>query len=168
MERLTDIEILNIYNFSKDGKIYNKVTGNELCQQESSGGYKVIRISIRGKKRNIKIHRFVAYQHIPNINGYLYINHKDCNKMNNNVENLEWCTYDMNKNHAIANGLYKKNRKYGEDNKLSKMRDEEVKDIRRLIKEGNSYRNIYAKYEDKIGWWSFRDICRGKTWKHLL
>lgn len=168
MKRLTDIEILNMYYFSKEGKVFNKTTNKELKPQINSRGYMVINLCIRSKKRKVRVHRFVAYQHIPNINGYPYINHKDCDKTNNHVENLEWCTYDMNKNHAIENGLYKKNSKYGENNKLSKMRDEEVKDIRRLIKEGNSYRDIYSKYEYKIGWWSFRDICRGKTWKHLL
>lgn len=64
------------------------------------------------------IHRLVAQTFIPNPNNLLEVNHKDGNKVNNNVENLEWCTRKENVNHSILNNL--KIFKYGKDNPTSK------------------------------------------------
>ena len=51
-------------------------------------------------RKNKYVHRLVAEAFIPNPNNYLEINHKDEVKDNNNVENLEWCTSEYNKNHG--------------------------------------------------------------------
>ena len=55
------------------------------------------------------VHRLVAYSFIPEVDGYLYINHLDGNRLNNNVENLEWCNHLINNNHAFDNGLMTSN-----------------------------------------------------------
>lgn len=49
-----------------------------------------------GKAKKIKMHRLVAETFIPNPNNYPCVNHKDENKLNNCVDNLEWCTYSYN------------------------------------------------------------------------
>ena len=48
------------------------------------------------------MHRLVADAFIPNPNGLKYVNHKDENKMNNNVSNLEWCTAKYNSNYGTS------------------------------------------------------------------
>lgn len=53
----------------------------------------------------MRVHKIVATTFIPNILNLPQVNHKDGNKLNNNVENLEWCTDIENKHHAINNGL---------------------------------------------------------------
>lgn len=53
------------------------------------------------------IHRLVIETFLPNPNGYKYCNHKDGNKHNNALNNLEWCTKSYNQIHAYANGLRK-------------------------------------------------------------
>ena len=55
--------------------------------------------------KNYKIHRAVALSFIPNPNNLSQVNHKDWNKLNNNVSNLEWCTRSENIKHAFSIGL---------------------------------------------------------------
>ena len=58
-----------------------------------------------GKRKDFKAHRLVAEYFIDNPNDYPIVNHIDGNKANNNIENLEWCTYSQNNIHAYKNGL---------------------------------------------------------------
>lgn len=58
--------------------------------------YSSIAISINGKHKTFQLHRLVALAFLPNPNNYPCVNHKDENKHNNNVDNLEWCTYRYN------------------------------------------------------------------------
>lgn len=60
-----------------------------------------------GTPKTFYIHRLVAITFISNEENYKCVNHKDGNKLNNNVENLEWCTYSHNMKHAFSNGLAK-------------------------------------------------------------
>lgn len=56
-----------------------------------------------GKHKSLKVHRLVAMAFIPNPNGYPMVNHKDENKQNNNVSNLEWCDAKYNDNYGSRN-----------------------------------------------------------------
>lgn len=64
------------------------------------GGYKVVLLYNGGKRKYITIHRLVAMAFISNPNNYPQINHKDENKENNTVENLEWCDSKYNINYG--------------------------------------------------------------------
>lgn len=65
-------------------------------------GYYEIVTLINGIKIHKTIHRLVAEAFIPNPNNYEYVNHKDENKLNNNVSNLEWCTHKYNCNYGTS------------------------------------------------------------------
>lgn len=84
------------YEVNKVGQIRNTKTGRLLKLFFSHNGY--LRVSLGGKNR--MVHRLVAQAFIPNPNNYPFINHKDENKENNNVENLEWCTTEYNINYG--------------------------------------------------------------------
>lgn len=81
-------------NYGRTGKI--KV----LKQGTKDNGYKVVVIYKNGKRKKYLVHRLVAQAFIPNPNNYPIINHKDENKTNNAVWNLEWCTYEYNVNYG--------------------------------------------------------------------
>lgn len=71
-------------------------------------GYLKVGLSKNGKTKYYFVHRLVAQVFIPNTNNKPCVNHRDCNKMNNNVDNLEWCTYKENnsyKNHHLKNHI---------------------------------------------------------------
>lgn len=57
------------------------------------------------KRRNLILHRLVAQAFIPRVEGKPLVNHIDADRKNNNVSNLEWCTYQENTDHAKALGL---------------------------------------------------------------
>lgn len=69
-------------------------------------GYQFVQLFINGKFRSKKVHRLVAEAFIPNINNFEQVNHKDENKKNNSVDNLEWCTLIYNVNYGT--GKYRK------------------------------------------------------------
>lgn len=71
-----------------------------LCSAGS--GYSAVYLQKAGKSHLRYVHRLVAEAFIPNPNKYPCVNHKDEVKKNNNVENLEWCTYKYNSNYGTA------------------------------------------------------------------
>lgn len=68
-------------------------------------GYLSVSLSKNNKIKLQRIHRLVAQAFIPNPDNLIQINHKDGNKTNNNVENLEWCSCKDNIRHAWENKL---------------------------------------------------------------
>lgn len=78
--------------------------GKILKPSLQNSGYLIVGLC-RGKKtKTILVHRAVALTFIPNPEGKKYVNHKDGNKLNNSVSNLEWCTFSENIQHSYDNG----------------------------------------------------------------
>lgn len=96
-------ETNNLYQISNTGKIKNKKTQKILSQINSKGGYITQMLCVDGKRITVRPHRLVAIYFIPNPNNYPIVNHKDMNKQNNNVNNLEWCTCQYNVKEAVKN-----------------------------------------------------------------
>ena len=74
-------------------------------------GYVYVYLTKNNKSKNIRLHRLVAEEFIPNPNNLPQVNHKDCNKENNNASNLEWCTASYNVKYAFEYGKAKSNLK---------------------------------------------------------
>lgn len=104
------------YRISSLGRLqhYSKRFGWNILKNTNKKGwyFNVVLINKNGKNLSVKLHRLVAEAFIPNPNNYPTINHKDGNKQNNNVENLEWCTPKQNFEHAKSFGLWKYNKPY--------------------------------------------------------
>jgi hypothetical protein len=96
---LTDYEPLKNYpNYliNRNGNLYSVQRNKLLKLQLNIYGYYELALSKNGKLTMCRIHRLVAEQFIPNPRNYPVVNHIDGNKQNNNVNNLEWCTYVYN------------------------------------------------------------------------
>ena len=76
-----------------------------LAPRITKYGYSRIKLCKYNVEKNIFAHRLVANAFMTNPNGYRVVNHKDGNKLNNHISNLEWCTHKENIIHAIEIGL---------------------------------------------------------------
>jgi len=82
------------------------IKGRFLPVFDNGHGYKSVNFSLgNNKTKKYYIHRLVATAFIQNPYNMPEVNHKDLNKKNNNVDNLEWCSRKENINHAIRNGV---------------------------------------------------------------
>lgn len=118
------------YYLTREGKVYttkgkgrkansDKVSLYEIYGRPTQKGYLRIypRLVSTGKRKDMYIHRLVAELFIDNQNGYNIVNHKNCNRQDNRVENLEWCSVKHNAmqtlelNHLTRNedGTFKSN-----------------------------------------------------------
>lgn len=98
-------------------------------------GYKKVSLSVNGKMKTTTVHRIVALTFIPNPHGCKTVNHKDGNKLNNHVDNLEWCSSQQNTKHAAQTGLMAK----GERVHRAVITEEQAHTICKMIADG--YRN---------------------------
>lgn len=89
------------YSITSDGEVIGK-KGRALKQIVDSNGYKSVRLP-SGWKR---VHQLLANTFIPNPNNLETVNHKDGDKLNNDLSNLEWMSRIDNLHHAMDNGLH--------------------------------------------------------------
>ena len=155
------------YRIDKEGNIYSPYKGwNKLSQQKIKKGY--LRVNLRtidGKDKRFMVHRLVlaSFNPIENLENY-EVNHKDGNKENNRLENLEWCNGSYNVKHSINIGL--KIPLKGEKIGNSKLSEKEVKEIWNLLKTTNkSLREIGEIYG--VSKHCIFDIKKQKSWKWL-
>ena len=158
-------EVLMKYDVTKDGIVSNRETGRILKHQVSYKGYLRVAVFLEGKQHNVRIHRLVATKYVPNPFEYSQVNHKDSNKQTNHYSNLEWCTNKMNHDHAVDNGTIIH---LGSHAPMAVLNEEEVLDIRIRLRNGESHSSLYNGFKDRISWWTFRDMLRGKAWKHVV
>lgn len=102
----------NNYSISNNGQLINR-RGEVKTPQEDTDGYLKVDLYSGSKRSTKRIHRLVAEAFIPNPYNKPDINHKDGNKHNNSVANLEWVTKSENMRHAYQTGLAKPHASYG-------------------------------------------------------
>lgn len=88
-------EVSNLGRIRRNEKILRPIKNKD--------GYLLVNLCKNGIMRKARIHRLVAYAFIPNPQNLPCINHKDEDKTNNAVNNLEWCTYEYNTNYGTRN-----------------------------------------------------------------
>lgn len=112
------------YEYYTDGSITKN--GKPVAMWKDKDGYLICKIDGKNKR----VHRLIAYLFIYNPDNLATVNHKDGNKLNNHVSNLEWMTFSDNAKHSWANGLARPCK--GEKHGRSKLTQEQVEHIRSL------------------------------------
>lgn len=145
------------YEVSDDGRIRNTLTGKLLSYNINSNGY--LRVSLYSDKarkyKQCLLHRLIAVTFIPNPNKLDTVNHKNGDKLNVSVTNLEWCTRTDNNIHMYKTGL-----------KERKLTNEDVANIKKELEQSEKRIGgiLARKYGVSISMISL--IKRGK-YKHL-
>lgn len=95
------------YLISNTGKVkslnYNNTKKSKLLKQNNINGYNTVCLWENSKSKRCRVNRLVAEAFISNPSNLPEVNHKDENKMNNNVDNLEWCDSKYNCNYGNRN-----------------------------------------------------------------
>ena len=92
-----------LYEVSNLGRVRNIKTGRILRPLKHAGGYLQVALYKNGTVRTSLINRLVALAFLPNPQNLPQINHKDEDKTNNTVDNLEWCDSKYNANYGTRN-----------------------------------------------------------------
>lgn len=107
--RVKSVERLVYYNHSKTNNRHYKRNKEKILCPKIVRGYNTVILSNLDIRKNMRICRLVAIHFIDNPYGKLQVNHKDGNKKNDNLDNLEWVTPSENMQHAKISGLWKHN-----------------------------------------------------------
>ena len=110
------------YLINTKGDVYSLHSNAFLKPWKNKKGYLKLELRKNGKRNNCSVHRLVAVTFIPNPCNLPEVNHKDENKSNNHVDNLEWCSSKYNANYGTRNIRTVQNRKekYGKEHHRAK------------------------------------------------
>lgn len=163
---MEDVEIwkkhpLSHYLISNIGRVKNPKTGKLIKCFVNKHGYCVV--AKRVTKRSRGIHRAMMEAFFGVIPDNLVVNHKDGNKLNNTLSNLEVVTSSYNTQHAYASGLAKG--RQGEDHHSNKITEPELLEIYQLFELG--YNNDYIGEKFNLHSRYVSLVRHGKRWKHI-
>ena len=167
IEVWNEIDSFLNYQVSNLGEIkslnFNR-TGKEKVMKLNidTSGYYNIGFRKENKRYCFLVHRLVAMAFIPNPENKPYINHKDSNKLNNNIDNLEWSTASENTIHAYKYG--KKVSSKGEKQGHSVLTEKQVLEIRAIGK-SISIKEISILYNMSKG--AISHVIKRRSWNHI-
>lgn len=138
------IENFPKYFITTDGEVISN--GKKLKPRINKNGYEYVNLYNKDGRKTKKIHRLVAETFIPNPKNAPQVNHIDCNKLNNHVENLEWCTQQENTLHAVRNNLidYNTQARINASRNNGKMRAKKILLQNLVTKEETVFESIQA------------------------
>jgi len=110
------------YLITEEGDVYSRKFGKLKKMKQRTERYKAINLWNNGKEKAHYVHRLVAETYIPNPDNLPEVNHKDEDKTNNNVANLEWSTHADNIQHSLAKSYIVENVSTGERQTIFNLR----------------------------------------------
>ena len=164
MEKWKDIKgYEGLYQISDLGNVKSIRTNKILKYGYSHNGYRIV--NLKGKM--FRVHRLVAEAFIDNKEHLPYVNHKDENKENNNVNNLEWCTSSYNINYGDRNNKVAKKVSIWRKEKGSSYSPRQKKKVEQytlnneFVKEYDSINQAGRETNSSIG--AIHKCCIGKS-----
>lgn len=150
------------YRFSPEGNCLSLRQGrNKIRKLSKKSGYYFVALYNGNGNKQVHIHRILAEMFLePPTNGRNHVNHKDGSPLNNSLDNLEWVTHAENRKHAcrvLRKGI-------GERNGNSKLKENEVLEIKKMLSENVFQKTIAKKFgvsRTTISW-----INCGGTWNN--
>jgi len=152
----------------EDGRVYRKPYTN-FCGHQLKGGFAKVSLGENGYERisvgsrNYNVHRLLAMAFIPNPENKPQVNHINGIKTDNRIENLEWNTARENNVHAVNTGLRVTPK--GEAHYKSKLKEDDVRQIRKKLKEGHLQKDMAKMFN--VPKQTISRIKLGKAWKHV-
>jgi hypothetical protein len=150
-------DIFPDYKINEDGDIYSITKRSNVTPYVTTKGYHMVSIKTLLGHHAYFVHRLVAATFLPNPLRLSEINHKDGNKQNNQVDNLEWCTHAHNLRHAYATGLLVS---HGPRPKLT------IKDVH-FIRDRKDIRSVDLAKMFDVHQNHISAIRRGLKWKNV-
>lgn len=165
METWKSIKGYEHYSVSSIGRVINNA-GKILKPQLTRKKYHKLMLWYYPNKlkKGFFIHRLVAIAFIDNPKNLPQVNHKDCNKLNNHIDNLEWCTNHENHTHARDNGLLKSLQ--GEEHPFATLKNQQVLEIRNAILTSAFTRKMLCE-KHGVSVHIVKDIRSRKSWAHI-
>lgn len=152
-----------IYKISSYGNILSNASGTWISKKARvNRDYLIVNLHKNGKSKSCKVHRLVAINFLPNLKNDPYVNHKDGNKLNNMVGNLEWVTAKENSIHASKLQLLP----CGSKNSSAKLTEKDIIEIRKFYDSGEFTQNELS-YLFNINQGVIGKIVNCKLWKHV-
>jgi hypothetical protein len=148
MENWKPIKNFEDYLVSDCGNIYSNKSKKVLRIHKMKSGYMHINLSKHNKKYSFYVHRLVADAFIPNPKRLPQVNHKDENKGNNNVSNLEWCTCEYNVTYGTV--VERKSQKLKEKRNGNKILCIETGVVFPSIKEAAKVMGLYSSEISRV------------------
>jgi len=150
-----------LYGITEDGKVWSFYTHKFIKHSYLNTGYPMVTLWDGKKSHGRTLHRLVAEAYLPKVEGKPHVNHKDSDRTNPKLENLEWCNRSENMKHGIASGNFdgKLGRK-GKQNGNYSISSEVVTAIVKARREGASLKELSIKYKVSLGYvWK---LCAGQ------
>lgn len=124
---------VGLYEVSDAGEV-RRANGQKIGMWGNHNGYLTVRLS--SPRVAFLVHRLVALTFLERVPGYDVVNHLDHNRRNNHVPNLEWCTQQMNLQHAAAAGRMQRDYWCGKRSPNARLSDQQVREIRIMYSGG--------------------------------
>lgn len=146
MEELKVVPLFTKYSISNKGRVRNNKTGRILKSARSTKGYRQVKLYRSTFDYEILMVHLLVLESFGEQKPFEHYqgNHKDLDKDNNTLENLEWLSPSGNVQHSLRNGA--RSHLVGEKANRALLSNEQVREIRKLLDTGLSHRKIASRY----------------------